>query len=906
MAIFPGVPLMPVTLSNAMLGLAADRSVPVRGPDRIAVVSPMFEEEDGAGPALESLLMQRHPVDEIVISINGGTDATPEVVARTLRAAGYDEDGPASFAPSDATVQRWSHAPGGPRVTVLEYPEPISKAASVNAAVAGGHVEAERVLVVDGDTRFDLDFVRELRDSFYRLRLETAGGRRRYVLEDVALQSGAARSLLPGPGRPVAAAISRARTAEYGLACLVRRGQAHRMGRGRTFGSSRMYTVVGCGFTARRNVFPIPSGTQTEDHDFTLAVQNAAHEEAHVDPHTLHHRGFRIVVDGREVSPRAFFDPQDEIVLRRSADVRFVPGALMYTEDPPRLGSYVRQVERWTGGGIENALGRLVAPAGWGTLRPNVRFAAYASMLENLYGLSLLLLIPAALGLHAASPGTGGISPRWLGVFFAVDFVLTFLLVGIGLAQMERAQGTRGLRVARRAVASASAGVVPHFLLKYLNMLCFLAAATKVVPSFVARRGARAGGSGTWVRPRVMQGVRTYTSVLGVGAFMVATGIGSFLGMAELGSLARPGYADAWRRIHEGLRIEQDDHRDLPVRSFIAVVDGAFPAAGVEPFPVLAEAAPAASPFGPLDIPSPPVDAGRLGRDPAEPGLLPAVARRVGEGEPEPEPDGLSAYCRPAWVAEPAAAPRTLDEGAPAYAPLNDWQLLVLARLVPLAAHLEEAATAYDVDPGLLLTILLNESYLDPLAVGPTDDLGLSQVTSDALTLLHSLANDSGSPFANERLFGSPFNVFDPDFSLCAGAAKLAWSRSQEGGGDDEKAYARYINPLHGVVRGRVSDTHVPLVQAIHELAPLTDALRAAFAAHREDPASLAPRERPFLAVSDAVAAGRLDIVGAYRRTAELVRERGIEDQALYEDVLDRLFDLPEETFAEAAGAAGG
>ena len=81
----PGVPLMPITLLNAALGMLPDRTLPVRGPDRIAAVVPMFDEEAGAARALASLLGQRVPVYEIVVSINGGSDRTPGVVADDAR-----------------------------------------------------------------------------------------------------------------------------------------------------------------------------------------------------------------------------------------------------------------------------------------------------------------------------------------------------------------------------------------------------------------------------------------------------------------------------------------------------------------------------------------------------------------------------------------------------------------------------------------------------------------------------------------------------------------------------------------------------------------------------------------------------------------------------------------------------
>ncbi|HEM47167.1 MAG TPA: hypothetical protein ENO23_09000, partial [Alphaproteobacteria bacterium] len=119
MPFLPGYAAMPTTLLNAVLGLTRDDELVVRGPDRLAVVSPMFDEEEGAGPALRSLLRQSHPLDEIAISIHGGSDATPRVVADTLASAGYlrSEHRPIGYL--DVTVDRWTPPGAGPEVTVL-------------------------------------------------------------------------------------------------------------------------------------------------------------------------------------------------------------------------------------------------------------------------------------------------------------------------------------------------------------------------------------------------------------------------------------------------------------------------------------------------------------------------------------------------------------------------------------------------------------------------------------------------------------------------------------------------------------------------------------------------------------------------------------------------------------------
>ena len=225
----------------------------------------------------------------------------------------------------------------------------------------------------------------------------------------------------------------------------------------------------------------------------------------------------------------------------------------------------------------------------------------------------------------------------------------------------------------------------------------------------------------------------------------------------------------------------------------------------------------------------------------------------------------------------------------------------MLARTVPILPYLEQAASVYDLDAGLLLQMLINESGLDPLAIGPTDDVGLSQITDDALALLSSISEDPASPFANPHLLRHAFNLFDPDFSVCAGAAKLAWAVAQPGGDDDRVAYARYINPLTGVVQGRVSDRHSPLVDAFDAVRPLVDAIANAVAAYRNDPDSVAAPERALLRLADDVADA--DLAEAYRRTAQLVADLRIEDLDLYRTVLEELYDVRWEAEAVPAGA---
>lgn len=842
MAFFFGLLAAPTILLNAILGvlpwrnrqrLAVDSFV-VRGPDRFAIVVPMFNEEAGAPGTISSLLSQTEAPDVIAISINGGRDATAAVVRRELASFGYSQVHRTPLADTDAYAERWQCS-SRPPVMIVEYSLPTSKADSINSLVAGGMLHAERVIVVDGDTVVDPGFVAAMKDSCYRLRrVEDPGADSwSYVLEDVALQSGAVLSL-GSSRRPLARYLALARSAEYAFATLIRTGQSRRIA-GPVFGRSRLYTVVGCGFTARVDCFPMPSDTLTEDHDFTLSVQSLPATAKTFGPRDIAGLGFKVYSGGEQVAFTKVVEAEAEITLQRSSDAVLVPAAQMRTEDPHNLAAYLKQVERWNGGGLESALKRLVATSSEQRVSGNVKFAYMAAQLENLVGLVLLLAVPALLGLNRFVPSLG-IAPGTLVPWLALDAAATATLVAIGYAKVYRARGAGTLLTLFASVGRALLGVVPLISLRPLNALAYVTALSRVLTAERFKKpmrealptnlGNTAAGriSITWERPGLVNARSIPARTAGMAVSLMLWGVLAFAGTALIGNLARPGYRATWDLIYVANPLDQDDYLLLPVSG------------------------------------------------------------------PAPEAAALP-YCSPETVRIAATGERRLEGSAAEYQELSPWGVLMLARLAPLLTDLERSATSYDVSAGFLLRVLLNESFLDPLAIGPTNDVGLAQMTSDALTLLRSVSDDPRSKFHNPGLFARDFSLFDPVFSMCGGAAKLAWASDQSGGADERVAYARYINPLDGVVNGSVNARIAGSVESMAELAKLTGLLGAAIAAYRQDPESVAEAERLLLDVSSAVADGSLALGDAYRASAELVARFKVNDREFYAAVVARLFE---------------
>lgn len=961
MPTFFGLSAMPTTLLNSAFSLLRDRSVPVRGPDRVAIVSPMYNEEVGAARALASLLAQSCPADEVAVSINGSSDATYDVVAGSLGAHGFVRAGASRLPGASARLERWRCGGAAPAVWVIVYAERTAKSAAVNDIVQSGLLRSERILLVDGDTVLDRDFLRAVKDDFYRLRRR--GGK--LLVEDYALQSGWATSYLPGGSSRMQRFISRGRAAEYAFSGVVREGQTRQLGRGGLWGESRLYTVVGCGFVARRDALPMPAQTLTEDHDLTLTAQGQPARLERLSPDELTRRGFRIVQQGREVPFSAVVDRHDAVVIRHTGNARFVARARMYTEDPASLGGYFRQVQRWNGGGQQNALRRAFGDAAERRLPANVRFAVFAAQGENLLGLALLALFPIVLALGVAGAIGQGAVLRALALWAGIDVAAGGAMAFAGFYAQARASD-RGVAAAlRRAARDTLGSWLPFMALKLGNPVSFVAAGTRAVPEFVrARRAAGRSRSGpvrgvAWERP-TSSGVDARTLVAAVS--MVATVVFVFMGILAFVPGRTAEQRAVERLLRKAPRVDMAAHESLPLTGYgpgptdlllspsasptllhasqkLQPVSGvaararrsdtSSPGAGTGSSAVGSSAAGASTTAdgrvgaplagaaqGGTAGPAAPLPSRRVLQAPAttvallrpvpRPSGTPAEARRS-LGAPATtvallrSPHGLvasraassslSAYCRPSYLRRPAPELRVLPGSAEAYRPLDPWELLMLGRLAPIAPLIEEAATAYDVPPELFVQVLINESYLNPLAVGPTDDKGLSQATPAALRLLRAISYDPSSRFYNPHLLEGAYNVFDPDFSICNGAAKLAWALSREGAKTWADAYALYINPVYGLTRGGkiAQDLRKP-VAAMERLAPLVRALGDAYAAYRADPSKVAAPERALMEVSAAVASRRMSLAEAYGRSRQLVAADHIDDDAVYRDVLGRLF----------------
>ncbi len=827
MPIIPGLAVMPSILGNTLLSLLPDRTYAVRSNDSLAVICPMYNEEKGAAQAIASLLEQDSLPDHLVVSINGGIDATYEVVSRVLMDRGFTQASFDAISHIGAGLEEWHSSDYDLRLSIAVYSRKVSKSESINNLVEYV-VPSDRILVMDGDTILHPGFVRALRDNFYRLRVRQIGKRKSFILEDFALQSGAVTSFAPPEASHAQRFISAGREAEYAFSGVLRQGQSTLIGRSELFGNSRLYTVIGCGFTVRRDMFPVPTDTETEDHDFTLTCQTKQTKVSQITRQDMRRRGFRIVVKGRELNPEHFFDAQDQIMVRHSGNARYVSTALMGTEDPPHFNGFVRQIERWNGGGQQNALKRLRK-----RLPINVGFIVWSSLIENMLGIALLAMLPLLLALNIGNPSLG-IAPSSLGVWFGLDALITMMLVTYGFYRLRRAEGANKIIAFLHSILSSLRTTFPFLVLRYINPFTYIASATRVIPEYLFQKRHAIKTTGVvWERASVRKRTRTGTVFMWNAALLTISAIA----VAKIAPILNPINHEAYTLTHQkDNQLELQDYDYLPFMTQQA------------PEPVLTTFA---------------------------------------------NPDTISKFCDPSFTKMASALPRTFEGDADAYTYTSRWYLRMLARLTPLIPYIESASTAYDIPPSLLIKIFLNESDLDPLAIGPTDDKGLSQVTSDALTLLKGLSTDEASRFYNPHLLPETFSVFNPDFSICAGAAKISWALRQPGVDNELEAYALYINPIDGLKNGKISAQHEILTAQISSNGPndeMTKVLANAIAAYRQEPEKLTQIERDLLAISDRVVKENLSLEEAYRAAYAIVEAEGISDQEMFQRFLTSYF----------------
>lgn len=222
----------------------------------VSMLIPCFNEGKSVRKCIDSCLDQTRAFDQIVVVDDGSTDDSLEILR--------------SY---------------GDRITLVAL-ERNTGNKSLAQEQGMKHVTGEIVVMTDGDTVLDREFVEHIVRPFDDERVGAAGG---YV-----------RSLRHNW-------LTACRELDYIIGQNIYKRAQSAIG--------YLYVIPGCAAAFRRSDFDTLSfdhDTVTEDLDFT---------------YQLHRKGRRIA---------------------------FVPEARVYTQDPPNISSYVRQMKRWYGGGWQN------------------------------------------------------------------------------------------------------------------------------------------------------------------------------------------------------------------------------------------------------------------------------------------------------------------------------------------------------------------------------------------------------------------------------------------------------------------------------------------------------------------------------------------------------------------------
>jgi hypothetical protein len=112
----------------------------------------------------------------------------------------------------------------------------------------------------------------------------------------------------------------------------------------------------------------------------------------------------------------------------------------------------------------------------------------------------------------------------------------------------------------------------------------------------------------------------------------------------------------------------------------------------------------------------------------------------------------------------------------------------------------------------------------------------------------------------------------------------------QPGVNNDQEAYALYINPVTGLMRGQISAQHKILTERIVKLEDMAKTLADTIAAYHHAPAKLSQTERDLLDISERHADGKLTLEQTYQAVYTIVKDNDIRDTDMYEKFLTSYF----------------
>jgi cellulose synthase/poly-beta-1,6-N-acetylglucosamine synthase-like glycosyltransferase len=448
-------------------------------PESVALFIPVYNEESEIGETLQAIFSQTRLPQVILLSENGSTDKTRQVIDQFLVDHGIRLSGTDQI----QGVRIDEYLAPNTLIVIVRHEKKTSKACSINFA-KGLLREVDRVLSIDSDTKLTPKVIEIMMDSFYELGGGTKG--HPYTLYEECMVGGLCRSRKQQKTGLIGELIHRARCANHDVGQhLVRVGQNMTAG----------FTVSGCGYCVASKDFGTRERTLTEDLDFTWTMETRPQTSITLTLDDL--RGMGFVVrrsDNREMPLHRFLSEagQNEISLVSTNHVRYEQQALLLPVTPGTIGGLYRQVDRWTRGFQQN----LVLHNKDLFRNKKLAFVALGFELTGILGALWMLAVPVLLLCYFL---TGwGVSLLAAGLVVASELLLQEGLIFLGALSRQRTFGQRRIGVTCVAAFDALATIVPAYFYRWLLAPVFL---RNVIRTIADHIGGGNSWNNSWVRP---------------------------------------------------------------------------------------------------------------------------------------------------------------------------------------------------------------------------------------------------------------------------------------------------------------------------------------------------------------------------------------------------------------------
>lgn len=444
------IPLTPVTLTSVILSFFKPSYQKLEAPDEnVSVIIPAYNEEKNITQCIDSLVNQTKKPKEIILSNNGSTDSTKTTVEDYLRKKSYTLES----VTDKQGVQASHYKDGEIKFIVLEHKNKTSKPDSINFANTN-YAQNARVMVVDSDTYFLEDFIKEASKCFYILHKPKKT--KNAIVEKISSVCGTVLSDYKKDAGWQEKFVARARTLEYNMGqFLTKLGQ----------NKLAIYVVSGCGFIADKSILNFDSKTVTEDINFTWTTQCLQNKDRNLSLEELASLNL-YTLDGKDLS-NELKEFDGNIIFRNKGKVLYQPSAFMVTQDPKTLRGLMKQLSRWKGGLHQN-----LVLEGKNVRKGNKMMAlvSHATELEGTLSGVYCYGLPVFTGLcYAFDMGMSYEVPLTM---MGLDFALRSLFALTANYRCNRTlkKQNSGLEAVKQTVQN----ILPYYMIEFFNSYQFL------------------------------------------------------------------------------------------------------------------------------------------------------------------------------------------------------------------------------------------------------------------------------------------------------------------------------------------------------------------------------------------------------------------------------------------------